>query len=224
MNKASVAELVVGAQDGCKVTENGLLLHVELFKNKNVARMARRCRLTDAEIEDAQQEGVFWVLEAIRIFDARQPANQNIDGESGTSFHTFLFSVLSFRFKDFLKRQRRTTCRERFVSCETDEFSLVDEDGSLQSGTPKLATAKSDDPVHIVELREATEQLERAISQLDEPSQQIWNLLRAGVSLHSIAQELGISYEAVRRRRRRMIADIRSNLKEGTRDGTDSPL
>ncbi|HUG68478.1 MAG TPA: hypothetical protein VMM76_12065 [Pirellulaceae bacterium] len=70
LNKARRAEMVVSAQSGSNATQHELVALAENFKNNLVANLGRRDQLTTNDIEDVQQQGVFWILEAIQHYDA----------------------------------------------------------------------------------------------------------------------------------------------------------
>lgn len=209
LDDTRLAELVVSAQSGCQAAQHELMAMAEKFKNNFVVKLARRNRLTSDVIEDAQQEGVFWVLEAIQCYDA-----ERTEGEAWASLITFVHRVISFRFKDFVRRRRRVERREPLISSVIDIFRLVDERGAQQVVDPELADPKSVDPAQVAELRESTASLNQTLSQLDEHLLRLWRLLASGMRLGPIAEQLGISYEAVRRRRRRLLADVKSHLEE----------
>jgi len=202
-DKTSVAWMVRRAQDGCNSSQNDVLMLVEKFKNNLIVRMARQKQFTVSEIEDAQQEGVFWVIEAIQHYDAGEAGS-----ESKASFSTFLFRVITFRFKDLVRRQRRV----RVLSVLINAVRLDEQHGANQVSDTELATPDSDDPTQLAQVRESTARLDWALAQLDENSFLLWRLLASGMRLRPIAEQLGISYEAARRRRRQLIADVKSQL------------
>src|SRR4051794_13386424 len=58
--------------------------------------LARSYRLSNADLEDAHQNAIFWVVEAIQKYDTEQ-----IGKVRGCSFRSFVSRVLVSRFKDF---------------------------------------------------------------------------------------------------------------------------
>ena len=198
-NKIRMSEMVSRAQNGCRTTQTDILVLTEDFKNLLILRLSRQYRMTNHDIEDAQQEGVFWILEAIRHYE---PGKRR--GDASASFFTFTEHVICFRLKDFLRRRQRATC--------ISEFRVADQCGKRKLKGVELLAPVSEEPSHVAESHELTDDLNWALSQLGEDSRVLWHLLSLGIRLAAIGEHLGISYEAVRRRKRRLFVELKSNL------------
>lgn len=199
------------AQGGSESAQNRVLEIVNPYKNRLVMNLGAHYNLSQVDIEDAQQEGVFWVIEAIGRF---KPVH--CKGRKDATFITFLHRVITFRFRDFVRSCHRSRTRELLV------FSLVSggkapvqglRDG-LYEGT--VSDHGSEDPSRLIENRESRERLSAVISKLDKDSQRLWHLLRSESRLGEIAKRCGVSYEAVRHRRRKLVIRIRAFLYEGS--------
>ena len=156
---------------------------------------ARSTEFGSTDIEDARQNAIFWTIEAINKFDTDQSTLQK-----RCSFYSFMYRVLSARFKDFSKHLRRRGRRQ--FTLDTPESELP----------PTDLTRAPNDPALLAETEEATRQLRAAVASLDEEAAQIWGKLCEGNSLREIAEDLGISYDAAKRRRRKLIASLKHHL------------
>jgi RNA polymerase sigma factor (sigma-70 family) len=163
--------------------------------------MARSYRLTQADLEDARQNAVFWVVEAITKYDTEQ-----IGKVRGCSFRSFVHRVLMSRFKDFTKHLRRVECHyDRSTECAVEEIAQADGD-------------EQEDPALIAEEKESNNRLQLTLSSLDSESCRLWQLLADGTSLRQIAASLDVSYDSIKRRRRKLIEQLKMQLNE-TADG-----
>jgi RNA polymerase sigma factor (sigma-70 family) len=166
--------------------------------------MAYRYRLSDADTEDARQNAVFWFVEAITKYDTNQ-----IGKRQGCSFRSFIHRVVMARFKDFAKHLRRVECHyDRNSGCGSDDSSAVDID------------RKGTDPATLAEAQESASRLQAALASLRPDAGQLWQLLADGQSLRQVAAELGLSYDAAKRRRRKLIAELKIRLSQ---DGKAAP-
>jgi RNA polymerase sigma factor (sigma-70 family) len=154
-----------------------------------VRRLTVRLGFQDADRLDAQQEAVFWTMEAIRQYRTDDPARTR-----GCRFRSFLHRVVTARFIDYFRRQRR---RERRIGLG----------GQLGDG------AAPPDDAHMEptgdEWREMRQCLDRELDRLGDNAQQLWALLVQGVSLRQAAVEIGISYDTAKRQRRHLLARLR---------------
>ena len=164
--------------------------------NRLIGWLAYRYQLTDSDADDARQNAVFWIIEALTKYDTNQ-----IGKAGGCSFRSFIHRVIIARFKDFAKHLRRVECHyDRTARCGGDEASAVDIDRKLN------------DPATIAEAHESMNRFQATITGLDSESGRLWRLLADGNSLRQIAAELGISYDSAKRRRRKLIAQLRIRL------------
>lgn len=175
-----------------------LIVRYDAQIDRLIGWMARSYRLTQADLEDARQNAVFWVVEAITKYDTEQ-----IGKVRGCSFRSFVHRVLMSRFKDFTKHLRRVECRyDRSSECAVEEFSEID------------VNAEPEDPALIVAEKESINLLQQTLSALDSESGRLWQLLADGTSLRQIAATLDVSYDAIKRRRRKLIDQLKNQLNE----------
>jgi RNA polymerase sigma factor (sigma-70 family) len=154
-----------------------------------------RYNLSNADGEDVRQSAVFWIVEAIKKYDTNQ-----IGKARGCSFRSFIHRVLIARFKDFAKHLRRVECHyDRTAPCG-DEASDVDIDRTLN------------DPAILAESHESMNHFQQTLDELNSESSRLWRLLADGHGLRQIAAELGISYDSTKRRRRKLIEQLRMRL------------
>jgi RNA polymerase sigma factor (sigma-70 family) len=152
--------------------------------------------LSRSDGEDARQSAVFWTIEAITKYDTRQ-----IGKPRGCSFRSFVYRVLIARFKDYTKHLRRVEGHyDRTARSTGADSSSIDVDQKLK------------DPSTIAENRESMNRLRETLLCLDSDSERMWRLLAEGNSLRTIAAEIGISYDSAKRRRRKLIEQLKLRL------------
>jgi RNA polymerase sigma factor (sigma-70 family) len=157
--------------------------------------------LSRSDAEDARQSAVFWTIEAITKYDTRQ-----IGKPQGCSFRSFIHRVLIARFKDFAKHLRRVEHHyDRSAPCGDQRPFKSDADCSLY------------DPANIAEVRESMNRLRETLTCLDSESKRMWRLLAEGNSLRMIAAQIGISYDSAKRRRRKLIEQLKLRLNPSLR-------
>jgi RNA polymerase sigma factor (sigma-70 family) len=177
-----------------------LIVRYDSQIDRLIGWMARSYRLTTTDLEDARQNAVFWVVEAIAKYDTEQ-----IGKVRGCSFRSFVHRVLMSRFKDFTKHLRRIECRyDRSTQSDVEDFSQTD------------ANEVADDPALIAAEKESINRLHLTLSGLDNDSGRLWQLLAEGTSLRQIAATLDMSYDCVKRRRRKLIEQLKNQLNEAT--------
>ena len=175
-----------------------LIVRYDAQIDRLISWMARSYRLTTSDLEDARQNAIFWVVEAITKYDTEQ-----IGKVGGCSFRSFVHRVLMSRFKDFTKHLRRVECRyNRSSECAVEEFSQED------------AKDEPQDPARVVAEKESITRLQQTLSTLDSESGRLWQLLAEGTSLRQIAASLGLSYDSIKRRRRKLIDHLKTQLNE----------
>jgi RNA polymerase sigma factor (sigma-70 family) len=175
-----------------------LIVRYDAQIDRLIGWMARSYRLTQADLEDARQNAVFWVVEAITKYDTEQ-----IGKVRGCSFRSFVHRVLMSRFKDFTKHLRRVECHyDRSSECAVEEISEED------------ANDEPEDPALIVAEKESINRLQQTLSSLDSDSGRLWQLLAEGTSLRQIAATMDVSYDAIKRRRRKLIEQLKTQLNE----------
>jgi RNA polymerase sigma factor (sigma-70 family) len=188
-------ELVVLAQEcGYGPASTALLLRYHDWAGRLVTAHARRSRLQAADVEDARQNAVFSLTEAIRRYDTLE-----LGRRGGCRFRTFLYRVVTARYCDFARQVGRLVSRWK---------------GSLLVGDAlTLARCNWGDPATAAELREAQARLEQALARLDGSARLLWERLASGIPLRAVALEQGISYDAAKRARRRLLAELTAHLR-----------
>jgi RNA polymerase sigma factor (sigma-70 family) len=160
--------------------------------------------LSRADVEDARQSAVFWTIEAINKYDTKQ-----IGKPRGCSFRSFFYRVVVARFKDFAKHLRRVEGHyDRSSRSDHHEAAAADVDPTLR------------DPASIAETRESINRLQSTLIGLDSESAGLWQLLAEGCNLREIAARMGTSYDAAKRRRRKLIEHLKLKLNP-SRDSAD---
>jgi RNA polymerase sigma factor (sigma-70 family) len=196
--------LVVLAQE-CEYgpARDELIVRYGAQTERLIGWMVYRYRLGDADADDARQNAVFWIVEAVNKYDTNQ-----IGKRRGCSFRSFIHRVVMARFKDFTKHLRRVEGHyDRAARCG-DETSVADVD------------RRPNDPAEIAEAHESINRLQETLTCLDKDAVRLWQLLASGNSLRKIAAELGVSYDSAKRRRRKLINRLRSQLSDV---GADAP-
>lgn len=179
-----------------------LIVRYDAQTNRFIGWMAYRYQFSNADAEDARQNAVFWIVEAIRKYDTKQ-----IGKVRGCSFRSFIHRVIIARFKDFAKHLRRVEHHyDRNAWCREEAFA-AESDCNLK------------DPATIVESRESMTRLQETLTCLDSESGRMWRLLAEGKSLRQIASQLGMSYDSAKRRRRKLIAQLRLQLNPAHQSG-----
>lgn len=201
LGSLSDVELVQIAHDS---SHRGPAMHTLLLRfykdvNRQVAYLAHRCGLPRDQAEDAQQEAVWSVLEAIDGYDPSGHATAK-----PASFRTFLRHVVRARFFDFVRKQRRVERRiDRSVGVSGEE-GCVDGRNAGRCG-PSLVDADAQE-------REFRELLDRALTALDSRSRWLWEQWVAGVSLRALEQQTGVSYDTLRYQYRKVRAFLAARL------------
>jgi RNA polymerase sigma factor (sigma-70 family) len=174
--------------DGAAVAE--LLQRYYGWTASLVARYARRWQLRRVDIEDAQQDCVFWILEAVRRYGAARSKTRLC------RFHSFAHFVVTSRLRDAGRRARRYARREF--------HSIGGFDASSQTSRPDVAAQR----------RETLVRLRGVLNRLDRSDRQLWQLLVDHVPMSRVARELHIPYHLARRRRRALFRRVRKEMKE----------
>jgi RNA polymerase sigma factor (sigma-70 family) len=151
--------------------------------------------LSRSDSEDARQSAVFWTIEAINKYDTSQIAKPR-----GCSFRSFVYRVMIARFKDFTKHLRRVECHYDRTARSAGDASAIDVDQKIK------------DPASIAEARESITRLHSTLTNLDDDSARLWRLLADGNNIRRIAEQLGTSYDAAKRRRRKLIEHLKLQL------------
>jgi RNA polymerase sigma factor (sigma-70 family) len=168
-----------------------------------IARKARGLGLA-SDLPDAQQNAVFAMLEAIASYHTLEVAKPR-----GCRFRTFLGMVVLARFGDFVRQLRRLQ-RPCCGLHEAGERPAV-----CQGWCPG---SREGDPVEALARREAMARLHQALEDLDEALRGLWQELADGKRMRQIAREQGVSYERLKRQRRRLLARLAALLRNAGGD------
>src|SRR5262249_31165866 len=153
---------------------------------------------------------VFGVLKAIARYDPLE-----LDKPQGCHFHTFLRRVLTDRFKDFIKRLWRIESHYRQPEPRATRLGGGERNGrSAAAGCGGHFVDRKSDPALIVEGNELRARLRETLDQLDDTNRGLLNGLLSGLHLRAAAAELGIPYDAAKRRWRRLRAELAVRLRE----------
>jgi RNA polymerase sigma factor (sigma-70 family) len=171
---------------------------------KLLAQWAKQERLGIDDREDAQQEGVFALLEAVDDYD------RDSQTHAECLFRSFLGKFVRSRFLDYVRTQRR---RERHLDRSVHVESLK---GYVP---PPVGTHGTDDPAELAARCEFRVRLDEEVRCLNRPMRRLWKEMELGRPLWAIAETVGLSYYQVRRLHKHMIERLRGRLT----DGTDEP-
>jgi RNA polymerase sigma factor (sigma-70 family) len=192
--------LVVLAQEcGYRPAAEVLLERYHAWAGRLVGRRACHSCLQPADVEDARQNAVLSLAEAIRCYDTSQLGRRDT-----CHFRTFLLRVVSARYLDFVRRLCRW--RRRWWNWAALDGAPV----PARRGGP--APHGRGDPVGAAERGEEQAWLERALRRLDGDARSLWERLAAGTPLRAVARDLGLSYDAAKRARRRLLAALTDQL------------
>jgi RNA polymerase sigma factor (sigma-70 family) len=201
-------QLVVLVQEcGYVPARDELISRCNGLKDRVIHRRAARSGLQEADRMDAQQDGVLWILEAIREYNTGQQVRPR-----GCRFRTFLYHVLLSRFIDLLRRQRRRQARLRLGGYT---FGSVNAPAAPQrAGSLAGAESWGGEPQRGLERDELLARLDQELDRLGGLARQLWDLLLRGMRLREIAAALDLSYDAAKRQRRKLIAHLSACLGE----------
>jgi RNA polymerase sigma factor (sigma-70 family) len=200
MTQVGDEELVVLAKEcGFRPARDELILRFRDRSNRLIWQGAGFRRVPTIDVEDAQQDAVFWVIEAIEHYDTSQ-----IGVRDGCSFRTFLFRVLTARLQDFLKHLWRVQARHLPLTQANLAISCLRSAGRREEYSPATLAEK-----HETALR-----LQQALASLDSTARHLWAMMAFGMRLRTIAAQLDISYEAAKYQKRNLLAALRVRLRE----------
>jgi RNA polymerase sigma factor (sigma-70 family) len=180
---------------GHRPARDELLSRLSAYRDKLVARLARDAGLDEASRMDAQQDAVFWTLEAIQRFHT-----ERADCE-GCHFRTFLHRVITYRFVDSLRRGSRHRPRG----------------GPPRRGRTADEQQEAVDPAALEPPQEVGtgEQIDRLRGELDrlpEANRRLAELISEGLSVAQISATLNASYDVTKRQRRKLLVRLRKAL------------
>jgi RNA polymerase sigma factor (sigma-70 family) len=167
--------------------------------NKLIARKVKDNWLA-VDVQDAQQNGVFAILEAIASYDTLEASKPH-----GCSFRSYVRMVVLARFRDFVKHVRRTKRRDRCL--EEARSGAI---GGKGGGCAGLMSDPAEAMIH----QEEMTRLHQALDRLDPPMRRLWQELISGKKLTQIAREQGISNDQMKRQRQRLLARLIAEVGE----------
>ena len=208
-------ELVVLAKEcDYQPAAHALIARHHPWVNRLIACNAGHTGLGAADLEDAEQEAVFWMLEGIARYNTLELARPK-----RRRFRTFLYTRVGSRFIDFVRRIRR---RERHFACLV-RFSLEGHFAIGRIRSRKHGRPGQDNPASALEREENHMRLERALDCLDEEARRLWERLASGMRLRDIARRQGISYPQAKRQRRKLLAKLVAQLREKSKAPGQEP-
>jgi RNA polymerase sigma factor (sigma-70 family) len=185
--------LVVLAQEcGYRPARDELICRCLGLVRQFIGHYASCHGLQEADAEDAEQDAVLWALEAIRRYRTDEFVKPG-----GCQFRSFLHRVVSSRLVDFSRRlQLRKHAPREAV-------------GAACASRPQDEQEAS--PPEWLE-EETRASLDQALARLGKADRGLWDLLAVGTALRRAASALGLSYDAAKRRRRKLFARLRASL------------
>jgi RNA polymerase sigma factor (sigma-70 family) len=180
----------------CPAARQELLLRFYDWSNHLIARLARRYGLAPHDVEDAQQDAVFGIIKAIQRFDPFRVCKGD-----RACFQSFLHRILSDRFKDFVKHLRQRTAHDARPTRSASES-----DSRVKVCCPEewADPERMNDPAVMAESNEFQVLFWKAVEHLNGVEHSLAFALLSGGRLRKISNELAISYDAVKRLRRRL--------------------
>jgi RNA polymerase sigma factor (sigma-70 family) len=206
LSKIGDEELVVLAQEcGFSPAAHELLLRYHQPMGRLIVYLGKRTPLTDNDLEDAKQNAVFALVEAIACYNTLELVKPG-----GCRFRTYGRLVTMRRFWDFVKQNGRL--HKRFRCPGQGDGNVAAEPGQCASASVRQ-NQWSSDPGDAAARDEMLERLNQVLQRLEPHLRQLWDGLVAGEKLHEIAVARGISYYAVKRQRWRLLAKLRTALR-----------
>jgi RNA polymerase sigma factor (sigma-70 family) len=200
-------ELVVLAQEcGYQPAGHALIARFHPWVNGLIARKVRHTRLGAADMDDARQEAVFWMLEGITRYNTLELAQAR-----GCRFRSFLYRLVASRFIDFARRIWR---RERHLDRRAHFSGPEVEFDPVRLCRRNHTQLYQDNPASALLGQENRMRLQSAIDRLGDQARRLWDCLASGMSLRDIAREQGLSYPQVKRQRRQLLAALLAQLRE----------
>lgn len=204
LSKLEDEPLVIMAQEvGYEPARNELIDRLWPLCRQIVRRFAFRLGLQEPDLQDAQQDAVFWIIDAIGHYRGDESVRPG-----GCHFRSFLYCVLRDRFIDALRTGRKYHLRNGGkLHRHPQEFETRDSESLGRLAICGAVTATGNVP-YDAQQSEWNIQLQDAVSHLNQRMQELWSLLRQGQSLRRIAIRLHCSYDQTKRLRRKLLATL----------------
>ena len=171
------------------------------------AQEAWRRGLSGPDVEDARQQMALALDEAITRYDIQVAARRG-----GSSFRSYLYTLLHNRFEDFCKRLRRSR-RLIHAGVTSRELEQVVAKGA-RSGAKALWTAEASNPASEAEWRETRARIDEAAKRvgndfrLGSDFHFVLYAIEAGKTLKQIALTRGFDYDRLKRAVRALKARV----------------
>jgi RNA polymerase sigma factor (sigma-70 family) len=212
LSKIGDEELVLMAQEcGFRPAANELVLRYHQLMGRLIAYKARQTHLTENDVEDAKQNAVFALFEAIAGYNTLEMVKPG-----GCRFRSYWRLVTMRRFWDFVKQIRRLQKRFHCAGRADGNAAAEPSEGGRGNCASNLLHQRVNDPGDAAARREVLGKLSQVLERLEEQERALWQDLVAGKKLRQIACELGICYDAVRRQRRKLLAHLSTAVRELT--------
>jgi RNA polymerase sigma factor (sigma-70 family) len=210
LSKIGDEELVVLAQEcGFRPAANELLLRYHQPMGRLIAYLGKQAPLTDTDLEDARQTAVFALCEAIAGYNTFEMVKPG-----GCRFRTYGRLVTTRRFWNFVKQIRRLRKRYRCSAHVDGNGAAQSRQGGSETCACSWRNQRSSDPADAAARQETLGRLNQALARLEPKLRSLGHDLAAGEKLREIASKRGISYDAVKRQRRKLLAQLRTELGE----------
>jgi RNA polymerase sigma factor (sigma-70 family) len=206
--KLADEELAVLAQEcSFRPAANELVLRHHPRLSRLIAHQARQTTLTAADVQDAQQNAFFALLEAIAHYNTFEMVKL-----AGCSFRTYARLVTTRRFCNFVKHIRRQ--QKRYPCAARLDGNAAAEPGQdvWDPPAPPRAGPRRSDPASAAVRQATLGRLLQALERLEPKLRELGHALAAGEKLRQIAVKWGISYDVVKRQRRKLLAQLRTEL------------
>jgi RNA polymerase sigma factor (sigma-70 family) len=208
LSKMGAEELVVLAQEcGFRPAADELLLRFHEPVCRVITRKARYTALTVPDIQDAQQNAVFAIFEAIRGYRTSEMVKRG-----GCKFGTYAQMVATRRFVDFAKRISRRQKRYCLLAHSGGDGSEGDHHKYSALPASSFLRQRLDDPAEAAARNEALARLRAVLEGSDDEVRALWQDLAAGKSLREIARERAVDYDALKRQWRKLRAGLKRKL------------
>jgi RNA polymerase sigma factor (sigma-70 family) len=193
---------------GFRPAANELVLRYHQLMGRLIAYKARQTYLTENDIEDAKQNAVFALFEAIAGYNTLEMVKPG-----GCRFRSYGRLVTMRRFWDFVKQIHRLQKRYHCSARADGNAAAEPNEGGRGNYASNLLHQRINDPGDAAARQEVLEKLSQVLERLEEQERALWQELLAGKKLRQIACELGICYDAVRRQRRKLLAHLRTAVR-----------
>ncbi len=159
------------------------------------------------DIRDAQQEGVLWMVEAIKDYDTNE-----VGKPGGCSFRSFLYKVLVRSFSNYARSRKRCEGHLNRQVTVLDEYAADTNRSSSLNHRTFVVQDCQPTPVTLAEQQEDAQRLRNAIQHLSETERRILTGIGQDKKLTAIATELGLRLGALSHRWRKLRRKLRELL------------